>query len=95
MELPEPAIDEPPLAACRRFFADTASFGSRAAIECGVEFFGTERMLFATDMPFDPEQGPGHIRSTLAAISAMNLSISDRAAILSGNVRRLFKLAVG
>lgn len=90
--LPRPAIDESPLAACRRFYADTASFGSRAAIECGREFFGVERILFATDMPFDPEQGPGYIRSTLAALAEMQLTDAQREAILAGNARRLFRL---
>lgn len=90
--LPQPQLAEPPAEACRRFYADTASFGSRGAIECGLEFFGAERLLFATDMPFDPQQGPCYIRSTLAAIDNMNLTESHRAAILAGNARRLFKL---
>ena len=90
--LPKPAIDEPPAAVCRRFYADTASFGSRAAIECGLEFFGAERLLFATDMPFDPEQGPGYIRSTLAALAEVKITTSEQEAILAGNARRLFRL---
>lgn len=89
---PNPAIDESPVAACRRFYADTASFGSRAAIECGLEFFGAERLLFATDMPFDPEQGPGYIRSTLAALAEAQLTKSQHEAILADNARRLFRL---
>jgi len=85
-------LQEPPLDAFRRFYADTASFGSRAAIECARAFFGVEKLLFATDMPFDPEQGPGYIRETLRAIGEMNLDNQERAAILSENARRLLKL---
>jgi len=78
--------------ACSRFYADTASFGSLEAIECGKAFFGSEQLLFATDMPFDPGQGPDYIRSTLSAIEAMNLSDDERQAILVGNACRLFHL---
>ena len=45
-------LEEKPIDAFRRFFADTATFGSSAAIECGAKFFGTEKMLFASDFPF-------------------------------------------
>lgn len=86
------ALQEKPLAAFRRFHADTATFGSRPAIECGAAFFGWERMLFATDMPFDPEEGPGYIRETLAAIHAINLADAQRADVLSGNARRVLRL---
>ena len=86
------SLQEPLLQACQRFYADTASFGSRAAIECGYKFFGAQRLLFASDMPFDPGQGPDYIRSTLAAIDAMELSADDRQLMLTGNTRRLFDL---
>lgn len=85
-------LKERPIDAFRRFHADTASFGSRAAIECGTSFFGLDRMLFATDSPFDPEQGPGYIRETLRAINEMNLTEDQRTAILSGNAERLLNL---
>jgi aminocarboxymuconate-semialdehyde decarboxylase len=88
-EIVTPNLKEPPLDALRRFHADTASFGSRAAIECGRSFFGVDRLLFGTDMPFDPERGPGFIRATLEAIRQMDLSDAERRAILSGNARRV------
>ena len=84
-------LQEPPLTAFRRFYADTASFGSRAALDCGQAFFGSQQLLFATDMPFDPEQGPGFIRETLRAIDEMQLTADERHAILAGNVRRLIQ----
>ena len=87
-----PAIRETPLQAMKRFYADTATFGSRSAIECGLNFFGIDRMLFGTDMPFDPEEGTGYIRATLAAIDEMNLSPEDQQKILSGNARRVLGL---
>jgi predicted TIM-barrel fold metal-dependent hydrolase len=83
----------PPIDHFRRFYADTATFGSRAAIECGKSFFGANRLVFATDMPFDPEQGPGYIRSTLQAIAELELDSAEREQILAGNARRLCGLA--
>ena len=90
-----PKIGERPLDAIRRFYADTATFGSRPAIECGLEFFGVDRMLFASDMPFDPEEGPGYIRETLRAIREMDLSDEESRKILSGNAERIFGLTAG
>ena len=86
------SLSEPLLDALRRFYADTASFGSRSAIECGLAFFGTDKLLFASDMPFDPEGGAGYIRETLRAIKEMELSDSARAKILHGNAERLLGL---
>lgn len=44
----------------RKFYADCATFGSASAIRAGMDFFGLEHMLFASDMPFDPEDGFGY-----------------------------------
>jgi uncharacterized protein len=84
-------LAEPPITAFRRFYADTASFGSRPALDCGRAFFGIEKLLFATDMPFDPEQGPGYIRDTIRAIHEMDLSGSERSAIFEDNIKRLLR----
>jgi predicted TIM-barrel fold metal-dependent hydrolase len=68
-----PAIKElkrPHLDYFKEFYADTASFGSRKAIEHAIEFFGRDRVLFASDAPFDPEGGPMYIRETIRIIDA-------------------------
>lgn len=80
------------LKACKSFFADTASFGSQEAIECGQAFFSTEHLLFATDMPFDPGGGPDYIRSTLNAIECMDLSVQERSKVLTKNAIKFFNL---
>lgn len=81
-----------PVDAVRNFYADTASFGSRIPIESGLAFFGSSRMLFATDMPFDPDQGQRFIRKTKQILMDMNLSEHDRANILYNNAKALLKL---
>ncbi|HLG53841.1 MAG TPA: amidohydrolase family protein [Vicinamibacterales bacterium] len=67
------------------YFADTALFGARPAVECGFEFFGADRVLFASDMPFDPEKGPMFIRETIRNLSEMALSDADRQKVFAGN----------
>ena len=74
----------------RMFWADTAVFGSAAATECGLKFFGTDRVLFASDAPFDPEGGPLYIRETLKVIDALEISDVDRRKIYHRNAERLF-----
>jgi predicted TIM-barrel fold metal-dependent hydrolase len=78
-----------PLDYFKMFYADTAMFGAGHALRCSLEFFGAERVLFASDTPFDPEKGPGYIRSTIANIEQLDLSAEERERIYEGNVRRL------
>jgi len=81
-----------PLDYFRLFYADTAVFGALEATKCGLKFFGTERVLFASDMPFDPEGGTAYIRWTIEIIDRLDLSPAERHAIYEGNARRLLKL---
>jgi aminocarboxymuconate-semialdehyde decarboxylase len=76
----------------RMFYGDTALFGAWHAMESGLAFFGADHTLFGTDMPFDPEKGPGFIRDTIAAMERMRASDEDKAMIYEGNARRLFRL---
>ncbi|MEX2453856.1 MAG: amidohydrolase family protein [Rhodospirillaceae bacterium] len=77
----------------RMFYADTATNGSAAAAACGLDFFGPDRSLFATDAPFDPEGGSLLIRETLRAVDALGLDDVGRGKIYGGNLMRLMKLA--
>lgn len=65
------ALKRPHLEYFRDFYADTASFGSKRAIEHAVEFFGEDHVLFASDAPFDPEAGPMYIRETIKIIDTL------------------------
>src|SRR5260370_26824029 len=55
-----------PIEYFKMLYADTAVNGEPAATRCGHSFFGTRFSLFATDAPFDAEQGRGLIRETIA-----------------------------
>ncbi len=75
-----------------RFYGDTALFGAGHAVACALEFFGPEHLLFGTDMPFDPERGPGFIRDTIANLDALEVSDAVRRQLYEGNARRLLRL---
>ena len=74
------------------FYADTALFGAKNATVCGLKFFGPERVLFGSDMPFDPEKGTAYIRWTTEIIDGLEISPAERQAIYGGNARRLLGL---
>ncbi len=76
----------------RLFYNDTAVGGARSAIRCGLDFFGADRMLFATDCPFDPEGGPMFIRETIAALDGLALAEDERARIYFRNALRVLKM---
>ena len=81
-----------PLDYFKMFYADTALFGSVSGTKCGLDFFGADNVLFASDSPFDPEKGPGYIRETIKIIEELAISDEDRKKIFEGNARRLLKL---
>jgi aminocarboxymuconate-semialdehyde decarboxylase len=76
----------------KMFYADTALFGSLSATICGLDYFGVDHVLFASDSPFDPEKGPGYIRETIRVIDALPISAEERRRIYEGNARRLLRL---
>jgi len=81
-----------PLDYFKMFYADTAVFGSSSATRCGLDFFGVDRVLFASDAPFDPEKGPMYIRETIKVIDGLGLSADERDRIYCRNAQRLLKL---
>jgi aminocarboxymuconate-semialdehyde decarboxylase len=81
-----------PLDYFKMFYADTAVFGSVPATECGLKFFGADRVLFASDSPFDPEKGSAYIRWTIDILDNLPITAAERSAIFEGNARRLLKL---
>ena len=88
-EIEGPPLSKRPLDYFKMFYADTAMFGAAHAIRCCIEFFGADRMLFASDTPFDPEKGPGYIRSTIENLESLGLSDADKEKIYAGNARRV------
>jgi aminocarboxymuconate-semialdehyde decarboxylase len=61
------------------FWADTAVFGGVPATKCGLEFFPHDKVLFASDCPFDPEGGFMYPRVTLQILDSLDIPKEQRA----------------
>ena len=79
-------LPRPPLEYFRRFYADTAMFGAPHAVRCALDFFGSEHMLFGTDMPLG---GPNVAQQTIEDLESAGLSKADLAIVFSGNAARV------
>ena len=92
--LPMPTkVSKPYVEHFRKFYCDTAASGfAPKALELAVDFFGSERVLFGTDAPFDVQDGQIFIPETLRSIEAMTVPSVTRSAILSKNAMRMLKL---
>ena len=87
------SLKKRPLDYFKMFYADTALFGAYEATVCGLRFFGVDRVLFASDAPFDPEKGPMYIRETIKIVDRLEISDADREKIYWRNASALLKLA--
>jgi predicted TIM-barrel fold metal-dependent hydrolase len=88
----ERGLKRPPIDYFKMLYADTAIGGAEAPTRCGHAFFGTARCLFATDAPFDAEQGRGLIVDTIRGVEALGLPRAELDRILADNARDLLKL---
>jgi aminocarboxymuconate-semialdehyde decarboxylase len=76
----------------KMFYADTVLGGSDAALRCGLDFFGADKIVFASDCPFDPEGGPMYIREGIRSVEALDISEADRQKIFVLNALKLLGL---
>ena len=70
----------------RLFYGDTALYGPAAAIRCGLDFFGGDRVLFGTDFPYDAEGGAAGVRDTFRALDELALPAAARRMIDRDNL---------
>jgi uncharacterized protein len=82
-----------PIEYFKMFYADTVLGGSASALRCGLDFFGADRVLFASDCPFDPEGGPMFIREGIRSIDDLQLSEEDQEKIYRQNALKLLRMA--
>ena len=85
-------LNKRPLEYFKMFYGDTAVFGEYAATVCGLDFFGVDHVLFASDAPFDPEKGPMYIRETIKIVDRLPIANEDRERIYWRNAAALLKL---
>lgn len=84
-----PSLKRPHLDYFRDFYADTAMFGGQYGIRCGYEFFGADRIVFATDAPLGP------IKPTIEVVERLGLDTAVLRKIKSGNAETLLKMTFG
>ena len=68
------------------FWADTAVFTAEPATKAGLEFFAHDKIVFASDCPYDPEGGTMYPRETLRILDRLNLSKADQDKIFFKNL---------
>ena len=74
------------------FYGDTALFGAYDATVCGLQFFGVDHVVFASDAPFDPEKGPMYIRETIGIVDRLPVATEERERIYWKNAAALLRL---
>jgi predicted TIM-barrel fold metal-dependent hydrolase len=81
------SLKRPHLDYLHDFYGDTALFGGGIhAVRCGLEFFGSDHVVFATDTPLGP------IAPTIDTIKGLEIAAEDRRKIFVGNAERLVKM---
>ena len=86
------SLGKPLLDCFKDFYGDTALCGGRAGLVCGLEFYGADHVLFASDAPFGPEAGRAYIRDCMAAVASLDISETDKEKIFFRNAKALFGL---
>lgn len=76
----------------RKFYCDTAVYGSILALTCAYKFFGVDHLLFGTDAPLGPNFGLTQI--TIDSINRMEIPDNEREKIFWQNAAQLLKIAV-
>jgi len=76
----------------KMFYADSALHGNTTALRCGYDYYGPDRILFGTDMPFGSELGLWPVRKTIDSINELPIPERERQKIWEGNARKLLRL---
>jgi uncharacterized protein len=82
------SLKRPHLEYFREFYADTAMFGGSNGLTCGIDFFGADRVVFATDAPLGP------IATTIKVMDDLDLDAATRRKIMVGNAERLMNMTI-
>src|SRR5262249_41321263 len=81
-----PGLKRPHIDYFHDFYGDTALFGGKYGLSCGLDFFGPDHVVFATDTPLGP------IRPTIEAIDRLDLAADERDKIMFRNAARLLNM---
>jgi aminocarboxymuconate-semialdehyde decarboxylase len=78
----------------KMMYADTAVWGNTSVLMCGYDFFGSDHILFGTDMAYGAEGGARYVRETIRSVQDMTISDEIKKKIFEDNPRKLFHLPV-
>src|SRR5882672_10384720 len=82
-----PSLKRPHMDYLHDFYGDTAMFGGGVpATRCGLEFFGADHVVFATDAPLGP------IAPTIATVNKLELAPGDQRKLFCGNAEKLMNM---
>jgi predicted TIM-barrel fold metal-dependent hydrolase len=71
------------------FYADTATFSGEPAMHAGLAFYDLDKIVFASDCPFDPEKGTMYTRETLRILEGIDMPKADKEKIWHGNLEAM------
>lgn len=72
-----------------RFYADTCRCGASDVLEDGLSFFGEDKMVFATDYPFGPDEGRGFLREEVQGVENMDIDEETRQNVYENNLQSI------
>jgi predicted TIM-barrel fold metal-dependent hydrolase len=87
-----PSLGKPLLDCFKDFYGDTALCGGRIGLVCGLEFYGVDHVLYASDAPFGAEGGAHYIRSQMAAVASLEIPAPDKEKVCYRNALSFFGL---
>ena len=76
----------------KKFFCDTAVYGSVSALMCAYNFYGPDHMFFGSDAPLGPRYGL--TGETIRSIQQMPIPEADKEKIFERNAVNLLKIAI-
>ncbi len=83
-----PALKRPLIDYFHMFYADTALFGASRGLACGLDFFGMDHVVFASDAPLGP------LATTVEGVKGLELDKAQLEAVHHGNAEKLLKMKI-
>ena len=71
------------------FYADTATFSAKPALDAGFAFYDLDKIVFASDCPFDPEKGTMYTRDGLRMVEELDMPKADKDKVWYGNLEAM------
>jgi uncharacterized protein len=81
-----------PLDYFREFYVDTVVGGSLSTLRCGLDFYGSDHVVFGTDFPYGPQNGMLFLRENLRAVAELEMPSGVRDLINFGTAEMLLNI---